>query len=78
MTQVYNHILVEVLPLYYPSEDEKANPQLYASNVRKLMGKVRTPWHQVLSHLHLNMHEEVCAINMWSSAAARSPALALP
>jgi hypothetical protein len=28
-----------LLPVYYPSEDEARNPQLYASNVRALMAR---------------------------------------
>jgi len=28
------------LPAYYPSEEEKANPELYANNVRKKMAEV--------------------------------------
>lgn len=27
------------LPIYYPSEDEKKDPELYADNVRKFMSK---------------------------------------
>lgn len=37
MTQVYNDIEVQCLPVYHPSEEEKADPQLYAANVRALM-----------------------------------------
>ncbi len=37
--QVYNRVHVEYLPTYEPSEDEKRDPDLYASNVRALMAK---------------------------------------
>merc|ERR1711871_373086 len=37
ITQVYNRMHVIYLPVYYPSPDEKANPQLYADNVRDIM-----------------------------------------
>ena len=29
---------VRYLPVYYPSEDEKADPSLYASNVQRRIG----------------------------------------
>ena len=32
-----NHLEVVHLPVYYPSEQEKDDPKLYADNVRKLM-----------------------------------------
>eukprot|EP00884_Botryococcus_braunii_P008376 jgi/Botrbrau1/1753/Bobra.0217s0011.1 len=38
-TQFNNFLEVEVLPVYYPSEQEKANPRLYADNVRRLNGR---------------------------------------
>lgn len=38
-TQFKNYIKVLYLPIYYPSEDEKKDPQLYANNVRELMSK---------------------------------------
>merc|ERR1712010_435640 len=41
-TQVYNCLTVEYLPVYHPTPEEKADPQVYASNVRKAM-------HQALS-----------------------------
>ncbi|PIA52539.1 hypothetical protein AQUCO_01000426v1 [Aquilegia coerulea] len=37
LCQFVNHIEVVRLPVYYPSEQEKEDPKLYASNVRKLM-----------------------------------------
>ncbi|KAF9611497.1 hypothetical protein IFM89_032467 [Coptis chinensis] len=37
LCQFVNHIEVTRLPVYYPSEQEKEDPKLYASNVRKLM-----------------------------------------
>jgi len=30
---------LEFLPVYHPSDEEKADPQLYADNVRALMAK---------------------------------------
>lgn len=32
-------VQVVLLPVYYPSEDEARNPQLYAANVRALMAR---------------------------------------
>ncbi|KAL5704841.1 hypothetical protein ACHQM5_023212 [Ranunculus cassubicifolius] len=37
LCQFVNYIEVVRLPVYYPSEQEKEDPKLYASNVRKLM-----------------------------------------
>eukprot|EP00250_Pteridium_aquilinum_P004426 c14637_g1_i1 orf=443-1786(-) len=37
LCQFINFLEVLVLPVYAPSEEEKADPKLYASNVRKLM-----------------------------------------
>ncbi|XP_042508002.1 lysophospholipid acyltransferase LPEAT1-like isoform X2 [Macadamia integrifolia] len=37
LCQFVNHIEVTKLPVYYPSEQEKEDPKLYANNVRKLM-----------------------------------------
>ncbi|KAL3162290.1 hypothetical protein ABBQ32_009979 [Trebouxia sp. C0010 RCD-2024] len=36
--QFKNNLEVEVLPIYYPSAEERQSPELYASNVRKVMG----------------------------------------
>lgn len=35
--QFVNHIEVTRLPVYYPSQQEKDDPKLYATNVRRLM-----------------------------------------
>ncbi|KAJ4965043.1 hypothetical protein NE237_016892 [Protea cynaroides] len=37
LCQFVNHIEITRLPVYYPSEQEKEDPKLYANNVRKLM-----------------------------------------
>ncbi|GMH84187.1 hypothetical protein TL16_g09844 [Triparma laevis f. inornata] len=37
MAQLINFMEVEYLPVYYPSEEEKADPKLYAGNVKKAM-----------------------------------------
>ncbi|GAV59624.1 Acyltransferase domain-containing protein [Cephalotus follicularis] len=37
LCQFVNHIEVMRLPVYYPSQQEKDDPKLYADNVRKLM-----------------------------------------
>ncbi|CAN8233611.1 unnamed protein product [Cochlearia groenlandica] len=39
LCQFVNHLEVVRLPVYYPSQEEKDDPKLYASNVRKLMAK---------------------------------------
>ena len=37
LCQFVNHLEVIRLPVYYPSQEEKDDPKLYASNVRRLM-----------------------------------------
>jgi hypothetical protein len=37
LCQFRNDLLVEILPPYVPSAEEKASPALYAANIRKLM-----------------------------------------
>ncbi|XP_053303204.1 lysophosphatidylcholine acyltransferase 1 [Pleuronectes platessa] len=39
LCQPHNPIEIEYLPIYTPSNEEKENPALFASNVRKLMAK---------------------------------------
>ncbi|XP_013188558.1 lysophosphatidylcholine acyltransferase [Amyelois transitella] len=39
LTQVHSSCEIEFLPVYYPTEDEKRDPKLYASNVRNVMAK---------------------------------------
>ncbi|WCJ35283.1 Phospholipid/glycerol acyltransferase family protein [Euphorbia peplus] len=39
LSQFVNYMEVTQLPVYYPSQAEKDNPKLYASNVRRLMAK---------------------------------------
>jgi hypothetical protein len=39
MSQFVNHVEVEVLPPYFPSEEEKQNPAMYAENVRRAMAE---------------------------------------
>ncbi|XVF36145.1 hypothetical protein REPUB_Repub19eG0033200 [Reevesia pubescens] len=38
LCQFVNHMEVTWLPVYYPSQEEKDDPKLYANNVRRLMG----------------------------------------
>ncbi|KAK2841922.1 hypothetical protein Q5P01_012122 [Channa striata] len=38
-SQLYTNMTVEFLPVYYPSQEEKNDPNLYADNVQKLMAK---------------------------------------
>jgi len=37
LCQFVNHMEVVRLPVYYPSQQEKEDPKLYANNVRKLI-----------------------------------------
>ena len=37
--QFINHMEAVWLPVYYPSQEEKDDPKLYASNVRRLMAR---------------------------------------
>lgn len=39
LTQVHSSCEIEYLPVYYPSEEEKRDPKLYARNVRDVMAK---------------------------------------
>ncbi|CAK9178548.1 unnamed protein product [Ilex paraguariensis] len=39
LCQFVNHIEVKRLPVYYPSQQEKDDPRLYADNVRRLMAR---------------------------------------
>lgn len=39
LCQFVNKMTVTRLPVYYPSQEEKDNPKLYAENVRKLMAR---------------------------------------
>uniref|UniRef100_A0A1J3EWZ3 Lysophospholipid acyltransferase LPEAT1 n=1 Tax=Noccaea caerulescens TaxID=107243 RepID=A0A1J3EWZ3_NOCCA len=50
LCQFVNHLEVIRLPVYYPSQEEKDDPKLYASNVRRLMA---TEGNLILSDLGL-------------------------
>ncbi|KAF0918713.1 hypothetical protein E2562_025837 [Oryza meyeriana var. granulata] len=50
LCQIVNYIEVVRLPVYYPSDQEKEDPKLYASNVRKL---IATEGNLILSNLGL-------------------------
>ncbi|XP_058148633.1 lysophosphatidylcholine acyltransferase 1 [Dasypus novemcinctus] len=39
LCQLQNHVEIEFLPVYHPSDEEKRNPALYASNVRRVMAE---------------------------------------
>ncbi|KAM6909804.1 lysophosphatidylcholine acyltransferase 1 [Xenentodon cancila] len=39
LCQLHNEFVIEFLPIYMPSEEEKKNPTLFAINVRRLMAK---------------------------------------
>ncbi|XP_051577529.1 lysophosphatidylcholine acyltransferase 1-like [Myxocyprinus asiaticus] len=39
LCQLHNEFVIEYLPIYTPSEEEKKNPVLFAHNVRRLMAK---------------------------------------
>lgn len=39
LSTFYNNCEIEYLPVYYPNEDEKADPFLYAENVRAVMAR---------------------------------------
>ncbi|KAI7729338.1 hypothetical protein M8C21_004792 [Ambrosia artemisiifolia] len=39
LCQFVNYMTVTKLPVYYPSQEEKDNPKLYAENVRRLMAR---------------------------------------
>lgn len=37
LSQLYTDVFVDVLPVYYPNENEKNDPDLYARNVQKVI-----------------------------------------
>ncbi|CAI0558800.1 unnamed protein product [Linum tenue] len=39
LCQFVNHLEVIRLPVYYPSQEEKTDPKLYANNIRRLMAR---------------------------------------
>ena len=39
LTKGFTRVEVEYLPVYVPSEEEKANPKLFAKNVQRVMSK---------------------------------------
>ena len=39
LAQLFSRASLELLPVYHPSEEEVADPKLYANNVRNLMAK---------------------------------------
>uniref|UniRef100_A0A8C6ZE02 Lysophosphatidylcholine acyltransferase 1 n=1 Tax=Nothoprocta perdicaria TaxID=30464 RepID=A0A8C6ZE02_NOTPE len=39
LCQLHNSVEIEFLPVYIPSEEERKNPALYASNVRRVMAE---------------------------------------
>uniref|UniRef100_A0A8C9SM14 Lysophosphatidylcholine acyltransferase 1 n=1 Tax=Scleropages formosus TaxID=113540 RepID=A0A8C9SM14_SCLFO len=39
LCQLQNQVVIEFLPIYTPSEEEKSNPALFANNVRSIMAK---------------------------------------
>uniref|UniRef100_A0A3Q2G3T8 Lysophosphatidylcholine acyltransferase 1 n=1 Tax=Cyprinodon variegatus TaxID=28743 RepID=A0A3Q2G3T8_CYPVA len=39
LCQIHNEFVIEFLPIYTPSEEEKRNPALFAVNVRRIMAK---------------------------------------
>ncbi|XP_047454986.1 lysophosphatidylcholine acyltransferase 1 isoform X2 [Mugil cephalus] len=39
LCQLHNEFIIEFLPIYTPSEEEKKNPALFAINVRRIMAK---------------------------------------
>ncbi|CAN1163724.1 Lysophospholipid acyltransferase LPEAT1, partial [Linum perenne] len=39
LCQIVNYLEVIRLPVYYPSQEEKDDPKLYADNIRRLMAR---------------------------------------
>jgi len=52
LSQVYNCMTVTYLPVYIPSDAEKADPQLYADNVRKVMCEAMQPGTEMTNHTY--------------------------
>lgn len=43
LTQVYNRIEIHFMPVYVPTPEERADPVLYASNVRAVRVLLSSP-----------------------------------
>ncbi|KAL0928689.1 hypothetical protein M5K25_000603 [Dendrobium thyrsiflorum] len=52
LCQFINYIEVTRLPVYYPSDREREDPKLYASNVRKLMASESSWYALTFNHEH--------------------------
>ena len=65
LCQFVNYMEVVRLPVYYPSEQEKEDPKLYANNVRKLISMEVFLWSHLLwalgSEVHLFNYELMCS-----------------
>ena len=64
MTQLYTYCELEFLPVYVPTEEEKLNPKLFASNVRNVMAK-----YEIFSFALL-LHEILFRKNCFSQSFA--------
>jgi lysophosphatidylcholine acyltransferase/lyso-PAF acetyltransferase len=71
LTEFTHKMEVTYLPVYFPSADELANPQLYADNVQKLMaGALKVPatqhtikdkisYHQMIISGKISWHQKL-------------------
>lgn len=62
LCQFVNHLEVIRLPVYYPSQEEKDDPKLYASNVRRLMA---TEVFAFPTAVRLDLYIYFWLINVW-------------
>lgn len=74
MLQFFNRAHVTILPVYHPTEEERADADLYAANVRQLIAekgqfpladgypiREKTPWHDFSRFGRLNEEEYLAA-----------------
>ena len=54
LCQFINKMSTTRLPVYYPSQEEKDNPKLYAENVRRLMA--REVYIGIIYNIHIRVH----------------------
>ncbi|KAJ8372200.1 hypothetical protein AAFF_G00293750 [Aldrovandia affinis] len=59
LSQLYTNVEIEFLPPYFPSEEEKANPALFANGVRDVMAKALSV--PVTDHTYEDCRLMICA-----------------
>ncbi|KXZ53015.1 hypothetical protein GPECTOR_8g383 [Gonium pectorale] len=73
MCQWRNEVEVTVLPPYVPSPEERADPRLFAANVRSLMGAAAGLPPQPHSYAHFLALKKLKVVVDWSGTAVLAP-----